>query len=124
MHELAKEDKIGFNAAVFDFTALGEYEGFCQQEWYMDSKPEVKHYIMPNRTLIVHAFTIKNFIMFDESNICLRNPLLFCQLIQKLGIKYDVQKNRRNGQIIAYLRFLGFLIWCPVKLALNILAQI
>ena len=28
MRELSRQDRLGFNAAVFDFTALGEYGGF------------------------------------------------------------------------------------------------
>ena len=31
MCELAKEDKLGFNAAIFEFTAIGKYGSFLQQ---------------------------------------------------------------------------------------------
>ena len=123
MHELARSDKLGFRGAVFDFTALGEYGGFRQQEWCMDSKNEIKHYIMPDGTQVVRAFTVKNFIMFDDDNVRLPKPLARRRAIRKLGIEYDVQKNRCNGQIIAYLRLPKEPIWCPVELALNILTR-
>jgi len=34
----AKEDPLGFKAAVYEFTQLGSYGGFRQQEFAMDSR--------------------------------------------------------------------------------------
>ena len=123
MHELAQEDEMGFRGAVYDFTALGDYGGFRQQEWCMDTSSDIKFYVMPDGTQVVRAFTFKNFIMYNKNDVRMKNPLKQRRSIRKLGIEYDVQKNRCNGQIIAYLRLPTQPIWCPVELALNILAR-
>ena len=50
-------------------------------------------------------------------------PLSRRRYVRKLGIEYDVQKNRCNGQIIAYLRLPDISVWCPIERALSILAR-
>ena len=123
MRELAEGDKLGFRAAVFDFTALGEYGGFRQQEWCMDSKSEIKFYVLPDGTHIVRAFTVKNFVLYDKDGLRMSRPLARRRHVRKLGIEYDVQKNRCNGQIIAYLRLPEVSVWCPVERALSVLTR-
>ena len=50
-------------------------------------------------------------------------PLSRRRYVRKLGIEYDVQKNRCNGQVITYLRLPDVLVWCPVERALSILTR-
>ena len=104
MQELAQEDPLGFKAAAFEFTALGRFGGFRQQEFCMDSKNSIKYYVLPNGTAVVRAFTVKNFIFFDEDACKVMRPLQQRDLNERIGTEYDLQKNRMNGQIISYAR--------------------
>ena len=60
----AKEDPLGFKAAVYEFTQLGSFGGFRQQEFAMDSKNQIKYYVKPNGDLVVRAFTVSNFLFY------------------------------------------------------------
>ena len=65
----AKEDPLGFKAAVYEFAQLGSFGGFRQQEFAMDSKSQIKHYVKPNGNLVVRAFTVRNFIFYDAGAV-------------------------------------------------------
>ena len=54
----AEEDPLGFKAAVYEFTQLGSFGGFRQQEFAMDSKSQIKYYVKPNGDLVVRAFAV------------------------------------------------------------------
>lgn len=58
MCTLAKEDPLGFKACTRNSVAIGTFSGFCQQEYDMDSKTDIKYYIRPDSTCIVRAFTV------------------------------------------------------------------
>jgi hypothetical protein len=123
MGRQAEEDPLGFKAAVYEFTQLGSFGGFCQQEFAMDSKTQIKYYVKPNGDLVVRAFTVSNFLFYDKDGALVKLPLRNRSLIKKLGTLYDIQKNRMNGQIIKFERVLGHPNYCPVELALRILAR-
>ena len=58
-----EEDPLGFKAAVYEFTQLGSFGGFRQQEFAMDSKSQkIKYYVKLNGDLVVRAFTVSNFL--------------------------------------------------------------
>ena len=98
MQEISNKDPLGFNATTFDFTALGRFGGFCQQEFVMDSKTEIKYYVMSEGTTVFCAFTFKNFIFYDKDDVQLVDPLLCCQIIRKLGIEFDIQQIAEMGR--------------------------
>ena len=124
MQELAQEDPLGFKACAFEFTALGRFGGFRQQEFCMDSKKKIKHYIMPNGTKVVRAFTVKNFIFYDKDACKISRPLRQRNLADRIGTEYDIQKNRMNGQILSYARLSEeHKAYCAVDLGLNIVAR-
>ena len=75
MYELAQEDPLGFRSACFDFVALGRYGGFRQQEFAMDTMKQIKYYLLPDGTTVVHAFTVKDFIFFNIDRIRIMRPL-------------------------------------------------
>ena len=52
MHQLAQEDPLGFKAAVYEFTALGCFGGFCRQEFAMDSKNKIYYYFLTDNTKV------------------------------------------------------------------------
>jgi len=124
MQEMSRDDPLGFKAAAYEFTALGRFGGFRQQEFCMDSKRTIKYYVMPNGAQIVRAFTVKNFIFYDEDKVTLIKPLRQRELAARIGTEYDIQKNRMNNQILSYARLaLEHQDYCPVVLGLNIVAR-
>ena len=71
---------------------------------------------------MVRAFTLSNFIFYDEDGMPVNRQacLNHRPLAHKLGQQYDIQKNRMNGQIITVNREPAFPPICPVELELNI----
>ena len=65
----------------------------------MDKKNNIQFYVIPNGTLIARAFTMKNFIFFDEDEmrLALSEALHDRESVHSLGTEYDVQKNRMNN---------------------------
>ena len=108
MYELvAQEDPLGVRATCFSFVALSRYGGFRQQEFAMDTKKQIKYYVLPDGKTVVRAFTVKKIIFFDEDRTRIIRPLQEQDLSQKFGTKYGVQKNQMNGQIILYANARG-----------------
>ena len=123
MQEMSRAEPLGFKAAAYDFIALGRFGGFRQQEFCMDSKNTIKYYVMPNGTKVVRAFTVKNFIFYDEDKGTLSKPLLHRELAARIGTEYDIQKNRMNNQILSYARLIPqHQAYCPVELSFQIVA--
>ena len=128
MCELSKADKnpLGFKAAAWNYTAVGRYGGFRAQEFCMESKTVIRYYVLPDGTYIVRAFTVKNFIFYDDRGNPVKNPLKARRRCAVGATEYDVQKNRMNGQIISYKRLQkgrGHRHYCPVENMLDILAR-
>ena len=107
MCELARDaDPLGFRATAWNWTALGRYGGFRAQEFGMDSPKKVKHYVLPDGTLVVRAFTQRNFKCYDVEGTRLSDALALANRAQvhATGQEYDVQKNRQNGEEITVAR--------------------
>ena len=94
------EDALSFEAAAWNFTAVGRYGGFRAQEFCMDSPKEIRYYVMPDGTEIVRAFTNSDFLFYDKDSIAMEAPLRNRRKIKIGGQRYKVQKNRMNGQVI------------------------
>ncbi len=120
MAELAAADELGFRAAVFDIATVGKYGGTRQQEFAMDFVDIIKMYVLPNGVEVVRAFCIRNFLYRDMDRHSVQNPLINDDLIEELGTEYDVQKNRRNGQIIWFCRERRYPKHCPVVRSLRL----
>jgi len=88
----------------------------------MDKKDDIQFYVMPDGTLIARAFTMKNFIFFDEDEmrLALSKALHDRKSVHSLGTEYDVQKNRMNNQVITFNRESDTPGFCPVEVGLNI----
>ena len=105
MCNLLSEDPLGFRVCAWDFVAIGLYGGFRQQEYAMDKKSDIKYYVLPDITCIARAFTIRNFILYDELGGTIYSTLEDRARCEKMGQQYDVQKNRNNSQIVCVGRF-------------------
>ena len=124
MYELSLDESCRFGArkAIWNWTSLGRFGGYRRQEFAMDKSDEIQYYVKPNGELIVRAFTLSNFIFYDDDGMpvdrqaCLNHR----PLAQQLGQEYDIQKNRMNGQIITVHREPAFPPFCPVELGLDI----
>ena len=122
MRHLAKEDHFSFRACIWEFTALGKFGGFREQEFAMEKRFVIRHYLLPNGDKIVRAFVMRNFIFYADElvRIPLEDALRDRAQVQRTGHQYDIQKNRQNGQIIAYVRVTSHPEYCPVEIGLNI----
>ena len=126
MNELQKDDNnpLGFRAAAWNFTALGRFGGFRCGEFAMDSKFTIRYYVLPDGSLVVCCFTLKNFKMYDDKGDNVRSPLQNRRKVAFTGTEFDVQKNRMNGQIITFKRLARkFKDYCPCENQLDILAR-
>ena len=120
MHDLACQGPFtGFRSRVWDITALCRFGGFCQQEYAMDYKNKVKYFNTPVGQ-VVRAFTMENILFRDKDRMIVRDPLLCPDLIKAVGMRYAVQKNRRNGQVIWYSRDATSPSFFPVVHALSL----
>ena len=69
MWELAQYDSLGFRAAAWDITNLGKYGGFHEQEFAMESRNMIRHYVLPDGTKVVRAFTVKHVITYNKARV-------------------------------------------------------
>jgi len=104
MSELASEDELGFRATVFDIATVGKYGRLRQQEFAMDLIDVIKIYELPNGVEVMRAFCIRNVHYQDENRDIVHPRLVKENEIEELETEYDVQKNRRNGQIVWFCR--------------------
>jgi hypothetical protein len=122
MAELAEESpQTGFRATAWDITDMGRFGGFRQQEYAMDSRTEIKFYVLPNGARVARAFTVSNFIFLDKQGQRVKEPLLDEGNILDVGTQFDVQKNRVNGQVMYFRREDDFPRYCPVRAGLRLL---
>ena len=89
----------------------------------MDSKYTIRYYVLPDGTYVVRAFTVKNFICYDDKGDVIDEPLTARHQVVVGATQYDVQKNRMNGQIISYRRLDGQPDYCSVENMLEILTR-
>ncbi len=112
----------GLRALIWDVAALARYGGFRQQEYAMDHKNKVKYFVTP-AGLIARAFTMENILFRDRDRMKIRDPLLRPDIIEAVGTRYVIQKNRRNGQVIWYSRDVANPSFCPVVRALSLVRR-
>lgn len=118
-------DALGFEAAIFDYVALGRYSGHRSQEFCMESKTKIHYYIMPNGDKVVRAFQLRNFIFLDGDDVAIDCPLdRRRDIIQAVGLLYDVQKNRVNNQLVKYAGTPEHPDFCPTERSLSIVQRV
>ena len=62
---LSNEDPHGVKAIVWMFVAIGLFAGLRRQEYAMDKRDEIQNYRCPNRTLVMRAFAVEDFLFYD-----------------------------------------------------------
>ena len=87
----------------------------------MDTNSTIKHYVKPDGTLVVRAFCVRNLIFKTDDGNLIKCVLLQKHLAFKVGIQFDIQKNRMNGQIIWFQRDNTYPDYCHVRISLNLL---
>lgn len=120
MMELGQEEPLGFRGVVWDIVGLGRYGGFRCQEFAMDNPHDIKYYTMPNGAVVTRAFVVRNIRFRDGARSEIRDIFGNRDRIEETGQEYDVQKNRRNGQVIWCRRVREHAAFCPVELALRL----
>ena len=70
MMRLADEGhQLSLRKAIWLQTKLGRYTGFRRQECVMESRSVIQVYVKPNCTHVVKAFTMKDFIWYDDDGM-------------------------------------------------------
>ena len=108
--------------AIWLWTALARYGAFGRQEFAMERKDKIQVYVKPNGELVVRAFTLQNFLFYDEDGML----ILYSEVIKdralarQTGQHYGIQKNRMNDEIVKQSRDSSCPKMCPVELAIDI----
>ncbi len=66
---------------------------------------------------------MENILFRDEDRIIIRDPLTRPDLIEAVGMRYAVQKNRRNRQVVWYSRDATNPSFCPVVCTLSLVRR-
>lgn len=123
MYELSKEDPLSFAACIYDFSGSGCFGGFREQEFAMESKTKIRYFIKPDGTKVIRAFTRRNFIFYDSDGARISDILSSREDAADIGHRYEVQKNRMNGQVIKYHRVPNYPQYCAVELGISIVER-
>jgi len=109
---------------MWDVVGLGRYTGNRIQEIGMDAPDKIKYYNTPDGR-VMRAFSVDN-IMFRDSHgmpISTESALDSPESVAQVGTCYDIQKNRRNGQVLWYHRDVNNSDYCPVMRALSLVRR-
>ncbi|KAL7523451.1 hypothetical protein ACHAWF_001168, partial [Thalassiosira exigua] len=111
----------GLISLVADLVVLGRYTGHRLAEYGQSTQTKIDYHMLPNgRGKIMKAFMRGDFKFFDASGHEIIDPVNDLKRIHSITIRWRVQKNRRNGQKISWVRDFARPDLCPVMAALRI----
>lgn len=127
MFELADHygnDEDCFECLMRDMVALGRYTGNRIQEYAQDKPHEIKYYHTPDGD-VMRAFSVSNILFRDAHGMPLATSVAMDtpDLVVQVGTRYDIQKNRNNGQVLWYHRDTLNQNYCPVVRALSLVRR-
>ena len=112
-----------FECLMRDMVTLGRYTGNRIQEYAMDSPHVIKYYVTPDGN-VMRAFSVGNILFRDAHGMPLATSTSVAMdtpnLVVQVGTRYDIQKNRNNGQVLWYHRDTLNPDYCPVVRALSL----
>lgn len=123
---LARADKeesfLSFTSAMRDWALLGRYAGLRLAEYGQEAQTRVAYHCIPgiNKKKIRKAFGRGDFIFKDKLGNRVLSPHVHPHRIHSVDITWRVQKNRRNGQTITWVRDYDCDKLCPVLAAYRI----
>ena len=88
----------------------------------MEKKEKIQVYVKPNGETVVRAFTIQDFLFYDEDGMLVsyKEVIKERSFAHQTGQHYGIQKNCMNDQIVKQNRDLACPEICPVKIATDI----
>ena len=113
-------DGLGFVSSMKDFTILGRYTGIRLSEYGQTTQKKAAYHKLPTGRKILKAFRRGDFLFLDKKGKKVVDPVLDSTLVHTVTITWRVQKNRRNGQKISWIRDYTHSLLCPVLAALRI----
>jgi len=113
-----------FECLMRDMVTLGRYTGNRIQEYAMDSPNVIKYYATPDGN-VMRAFSVSNILFRDAHGMPLATSVAMDtpNLVVQVGTRYDIQKNRNNGQVLWYHRDTLNPDYCPVVRALSLVRR-
>ena len=118
------ESEDCFEFLMRDIVALGRYTGNRIQEYAMESPHKIEYYATPDGD-VMRAFSVGNILFRDAHGMPLATSVAMetPNLVAQVGTRYDIQKNRNNGQVLWYHRDTLNQNYCPVVRALSLVQR-
>ena len=118
------ESEDCFEFLMRDIVALGRYTGNRIQEYAMESPHKIEYYVTPDGD-VMRAFSVGNILFRDAHGMPLATSVAMetPNLVAQVGTRYDIQKNRNNGQVLWYHRDTLNQNYCPVVRALSLVQR-
>ena len=109
---------------IWDMVGLGRYTGNRVQEYAMEKPDTIKYYHTPDGD-VMRAFSVDNILFKDKHGmpVSAESALVSLDSVAQVGTCYDIQKNRRNGQILWYHKDVSNPDYCPVVRALSLVRR-
>ena len=114
------DSSLGLEAAMLDFVILGRLTGFRLGEFGQKTQKNIDKHQLPNGTFITKALCRRDFVFKDKRGNTIVDPESNNERVYSVRITWRVQKNRRNGQTITWVRDEKNPSLCPVAAALRI----
>ena len=112
---------LSFVEAMLDFALLGRFTGIRLAEYGQKTQFKVDYHELPNgKARIMKAFCREDFVFVDKQGRRVADPSHNAWKIHAVRIRWRVQKNRRNGQVIEFVRDAEHPDLCAVMAALRI----
>ena len=112
---------LGFIATMHDWTILGRYTGIRLSEYGQKTQKRAEYHTIPHKnTKVLKAFRRGDFVFRDKKGNRILDPVRDSNRVHTLTITWRVQKNRRNGQSITWIRDFEQPKLCPVLAAIRI----
>ena len=103
---------------LFDITCLGRFIGPRVSEYAQTSPNKVDYHTYPSGTKVIKAFSTDNFVFHGKAGDIIDLVDIAClELLHKVRITWQIQKNRQNGQAITLSANKAGHQVCPVRAA-------
>ena len=109
-------EPLSFHCAIFDWVVLGRYIGQSLSEFAQTHQRQPDYFEAPGRQRILKAFDGSDFTFFSNKKED-THKVSSAKSLQVVWIRWRIQKNRRNGEVIHLTRDDDIPQLCPIKAA-------
>ena len=95
---------LSFHCAIFDWVVLGRYVGQSLSEFSQTNQKQTYCFEAPGRQKILKSFNGSDFTFFGPNKKEVTCKVPSPKSLQVVRIRWRIQKNRRNGEVIHLTR--------------------